>query len=62
MNLGSTSTTINASPIISLEHYITLSLPFIRFKILIPVIVSTTFSLLLEPLLAKYRRENRKNK
>ncbi|MDR0468311.1 MAG: hypothetical protein LBG67_05615 [Campylobacteraceae bacterium] len=43
--MGSTNTTIYTSPIISLEDHITLSLPSIRFKIDISIIVSASFTL-----------------
>jgi len=44
MDLGGTGPTMLATPIISLEYYITLSLPSIRFKIVVPIIIPTPFT------------------
>jgi len=43
MDLSSASAAINTAPVIPLEHYITLPLPFIGLKI-VPVIVAPAFT------------------
>jgi len=55
VDLASASAAINTAPVISLEHYITLPLPYVRFKIFIPVIVATTFTSHLENPTVKYQ-------
>jgi hypothetical protein len=48
VNLCRTGTTIHATPIISLEYYITLPFPFIRLEIYVSVIISTLFAFYIE--------------
>ena len=43
MDLGGVRTTINASPVISPENYVTFPLPCFGFKILLPVIIAASF-------------------
>ena len=44
MNLDSATAAINTAPVIPLEYNITLPLPCIGFKIIVPVIITTTFT------------------
>ena len=48
MDLRCASAAINTAPVIPPEHYITLPLPCIRFKINIPVIIAATFAVYLK--------------
>jgi hypothetical protein len=44
MNLGGTGATIHATPIIPFENRIAFALPIIRFKIIVSVIISSSFA------------------
>ena len=48
MDLGSTGTAVHTCPAIAFEYNITLSLPCIRFKVFVSVIVTTTFAICLK--------------
>jgi len=42
--LSSATAAINTAPVIPSEYYVTLPLPGIGFKIVVPVIIATTFT------------------
>jgi hypothetical protein len=44
MNLGSVSTAIYTTPVISLKYNISFSLPFVRFEIFTSIVVSPLFT------------------
>jgi hypothetical protein len=44
MNLSSVPATINTAPVVPLKHYITLPFPSVGFKIVVSVIIATTFA------------------
>jgi hypothetical protein len=53
MDLSSTCATMHAAPIIPLEYNISLSLPFIRLKVIVSIIITTAFPFYLEHPVAK---------
>ena len=61
VDLGCRFSTVHAAPVVSFEHYIALTLPFIRFEVLVSVIVATTLTFLFEHPTIEHQYDNEKD-